>query len=107
MRVVGLGLACLALTTACLSTEHSSGGGNPDCHSQYERVADAATFAALKEKLAHDTVPQGRSAKVVDHHDGKTTVNILNRRHRTVMSLDTWQTADGRWTARQWSQCID
>lgn len=31
----------------------------------------------------------------------------LNRRNRTVMSLDMWRQDDGTWTAQQWSQCID
>ena len=39
-------------------------------------------------------------------HD-KVVVNLLNRKHRLVMSLYVWQEDDGTWTARQWSQCID
>ena len=50
-----------------------------------------------------------RSLKVIDQHpeEGKVYVILLNRRHRTVMSLDMWQRDDGTWTAQQWSQCID
>jgi hypothetical protein len=50
-----------------------------------------------------------RSLKVIDEHPDEGTVyaNLLNRRHRIVMSLDIWKRTDGTWTAERWMQCID
>jgi hypothetical protein len=53
--------------------------------------------------------PRVRSLRVIDEdrEDEKVTVNLLNGRHRVVMSLDMWQQEDGSSTAQQWNQCID
>ena len=79
------------------------------CTSHYEPIANAATKPALKRELVHDVDPRVRSLRlftsVTTHH--KLAVNLLNRRQRSVMSLDMWQRDDGTWTAQQWSQCID
>ena len=87
----------------------SSSGGDGDCTSHYEPVADAPTKAGLRHELLERVDPRVRSLKVIDkhHEEGKVYVILLNRRHRTVMSLDMWQRDDGTWTAQQWSQCID
>lgn len=93
----------LLLLTGCSST--TSGG---DCVSRYEPVADAPTLRELKQEL-REVDPRVRSLKVIGQHpdEDKVYVNLLNRRNRTVMSLDMWQKDDGTWTAQQWSQCID
>lgn len=92
------------------AAEHASGSGDDgQCISHYEPIADSPTLAELKRELREDVNPKVRSLKVIDEHPdkGKVYVNLLNRRNRTVMSLDMWQQADGTWTAQRWSQCID
>jgi hypothetical protein len=71
-------------------------------------VAGVATRSGLKREL-HELDPRVRSLRVIDEdrEDEKVTVNLLDRRHRVVMSLDMWQQEDGSWTAQQWNQCID
>ncbi len=100
--------ACVALLLPFLVGCASSSSGG-DCTSHYEAVADAPTRAALKDELLERVDPRVRSLKFIDKHpdEDKVYVNLLNRRHRTVMSLDMWQRDDGTWTAQQWSQCID
>ncbi|GAA2142236.1 hypothetical protein GCM10009844_13180 [Nocardioides koreensis] len=85
----------------------STDGG--DCTSHYQPVADAPTREALKKELLEHVDPRVRSMRVIREHPdkGKVYVNLINRRHRSVMSLDMWQRDDGTWTAQQWSQCID
>ena len=105
MRRTGVpAVVSLLFLVGCASS--TSGG---DCVSRYERVADAPTLRELKGELLKDVDPRVRSLKVIDEHpdEGKVYVNLLNRRNRTVLSLDMWRQADGTWTAQQWSQCID
>ena len=104
MRWIGIRLAPALLLLGCSGS--TSGG---DCVSHYEPVADAPTLGELKRELREDVDPRVRSLKVIDEHPdkGKVYVVLLNRRNRTVMSLDMWRRNDGTWTARQWSQCID
>jgi hypothetical protein len=91
----------------CLSQEGDTSGGG--CTSHYETVADAPTRQALRQALLRDVDPRVRSLRVIDEEPGddKVTINLVNRKDRRVMSLDMWQQGDGRWTAQQWSQCID
>ena len=77
-----------------------------DCTSHYEQVAQAPTLAALKVKLVEQT-PRAVSVRVVGRDGEKRSVNVLSRHPRNLLSLDVWQRDDGRWTAEQWSQCID
>jgi hypothetical protein len=94
----------LPLLAGCLSSQPAG-----DCNSQYEPVANAPTLRELERELREDVDPRVRSLKVIDKHpdEGKVYINLLNRRNRTVMSLDMWRQDDGTWTAQQWSQCID
>jgi hypothetical protein len=96
--------AALALT-GCQSEVGTTAGG--DCTSHYEDVATAPTLRDLEATLVDGTVPRGRSVRVVGHHDGKTTINVLDRRHRVVAEVDAWRRRDGSWYAGQWAQCID
>jgi hypothetical protein len=104
MRHAGGAMILLLILSGCSSTTTGE-----DCVSRYEPVAEARTLKALKHELRHDVDPRVRSLKVIDEHPdkGKVYVNLLNRRNRTVMSLDVWRQGDGTWTAQQWSQCID
>lgn len=105
------GLAVVGvLVVGCGGPDVMSGtGGGGDCTSHYVPVADAPTRAALLRELREDVDRRVRDLRVIDDHSrpGKVVVNLLNARGRNVMSLDMWQRADGSWTARQWSQCID
>jgi outer membrane murein-binding lipoprotein Lpp len=94
----------LTVLAGCASSESSDG---EDCTSFYQHVAEARTLSALKARLAHDVDPEARSVRVVGRHDGKTTINVLNRRNGIVMQVDVWQKSNGRWTAARWLQCID
>ena len=97
---------CLPLLAACSSgTTGSTPGG--DCTSHYENVVSAPTWAALKDRLAHDTVPRGRSVRVQGREGEKRFVDILDRRHRRVVQVEAWQLDDGSWKAGAWAQCID
>ena len=93
------------LVAGCVMSSTSGG----DCTSHYEQVAHAATRPALKRELLHRVDPGVSSLRVLDddRSDDKVVVNLINGRHRLVMSLDMWQRDDGTWTAEQWSQCID
>ena len=101
--------AAVTLVVACSPEQASSSGDNGNCTSHYNPVADAPTWVALKKNLLEEVEPRVRSLRVIDKDSGhdKVVVNLLNRKHRLVMSLDVWQEDDGTWTARQWSQCID
>lgn len=102
--------AALALTVGCSPVQVSSSGDDgDDCTSHYEPVADAPNRGALKTRLLRDVDPRTRSLRIFDESPGddKVVVNLLDRRNRLIMSLDMWQRADGTWTARRWSQCID
>ena len=104
MRAVwGLPAAGLLLA-GCLS-----GGGTTvdDCTSSYRRVAHAPRLGALKGDLTNHVPPSRRSIDVADHHGGKRTINVLDRRGRPIMSVDVWRLPDDSWTARKWRQCID
>lgn len=107
-----IGTAIVAASTlvlvACTPVQVDSSGGG-ECTSHYERVADAPTRAALERRLLREVDPRTRSLRVLSREAGhdKTVVNLVNRRHRLIMSLDMWQRKDGSWTAQRWSQCID
>lgn len=77
-----------------------------DCTSTYRQVAQAPTLAALKQKLIDET-PRAASVKVVARDGDKRAVKVLSRHPRNLLTLDVWQLDDGRWTAEQWSRCID
>jgi hypothetical protein len=85
-----------------------STSGADDCTSRYEPIASGPTRHALARRLLQ-VDPRVRSLRVLDSHGGgrKVGLNLLNRRHRVVMSLDMWRRKDGTWTAQRWSQCID
>lgn len=101
--------AALTLSVACSPVQVSSSGDDGDCTSHYEPVVNAPTKAALKGQFLRDIDPRTRSLRIIDEdpNDDKVVVNLLNRRHRLIASLDMWERDDGTWTAQQWSQCID
>lgn len=106
LRTALLGLCGVPLLAGCLSDEAGTGNGG-DCESHYQLVADAPTLQALKAKLVSEYLPAARSARVVDQHDGKKVVSVLNRKDRIIMQVDVWQESGGSWTAQEWLQCID
>jgi hypothetical protein len=98
----------LVLVVGC-GPEQVDSSHDDRCLSHYDPVADAPTRAALKRKLLHEVDTRVRSLRLIEQrpdHD-KTTVNLLNRRHLIVVSLDMWQRGNGTWTAQQWAQCTD
>ena len=82
----------------------SSGGG--DCVSHYDRIAEAPTLEKLKQKLVAER-PRGAFVKVVGRDGDQLAINVLSAKQRLLVSLDAWRLDNGRWTAEQWSQCID
>jgi hypothetical protein len=94
---------------ACAPVQVGSSGDDHGCTSHYEPVAKAPTRHALKTRLLRHVDPRTRSLRVIDDDpsDKKMVVNLLNGRHRLIMSLDMWEQSDGTWTAQRWSQCID
>ena len=67
------------------------------------------TRAALERRLLRDVDPRTHSLRILraDSGDDKVVVNLVDGRHRLIMSLDMWQREDGTWTAQRWAQCID
>lgn len=74
--------------------------------SHFEQVAGAPTLAALRRKLVEQT-PRAASVKPVGRDGDKRHVTVLSAKPGHLLSLDVWQLDDGRWTAEQWSRCID
>ena len=110
MRVVGaaIGTAWALVLLGCTPVQVGSSGGD-DCTSHYERVADGPTRAALERRLLREVDPRTHSLRILRKGSGddKVVVNLVDGRHRLIMSLDMWQREDGTWTAQRWAQCID
>ncbi len=97
---------CAPLLVACSSGSTGTTPGG-DCTSHYEYVVRAPTWEAMKDQLAHDTVPRGRSIRIQGRDGDKRIVDILDRRHRRVIQVEAWQVDHGSWKAGAWAQCID
>src|SRR3954449_10245746 len=87
---------------ACSSTTTGD-----DCSSHYDVIAEAAGRAEVRDAVVDGAVPRARSTRVQGHHDGKTTVDVLDRRGRRLMQVDVFRGDDGVWVAGRWAQCID
>lgn len=111
-------LICGILTSgilgACAGT--SVGGGEGDCASHYEPVAQASSWVGLKDAML-DYRQRGRVVSVrtqarghdvgAGDQDAVRVVDLLDRRGRRVVQVDVWRTDAGGWRAGAWSQCID
>jgi hypothetical protein len=106
MGRVWVAMLCAPLLAACSS---GSTGATPggDCTSHYENVVRAPSWAEMKDRLAHHTMPRGRSVRIQGRDGEKRVVDILDRRHRRVIQVEAWRTDDGSWKAGAWAQCID
>ena len=104
LAVVGYGLL-----TGCGAEPAPSTAHRPlsDCPmGGYEEVATAPTVARLKRELLR--VPRVHTVRILRHRaeHGKIPVVLLNRKPRTVLSLDMWQLQDGSWTAQSYWACM-
>jgi hypothetical protein len=110
VRVGLAALVCGALTACSSATD----GG--DCVSYYEPVANARTWAGLKEAMLGQT-EWGRVVSVRTQARGGDlgagdqkvvrVVDLLNRKGRRLAQADVWRTGGGGWQAGVWLQCID
>jgi hypothetical protein len=110
---VRIGLAVLAcgILGACAGT--TDGG---DCVSQYDPVASAPTWEALKDAmLRYDergpvaslrTQARGEDVGAGDQNAVRV-VDLLNRNGRRLIQVDVSRSEAGAWRAGIWSQCID
>jgi hypothetical protein len=111
LRICLAALACATLS-ACAGTT----GGGGDCVSQYEPVASAPTWDALKDAMlgyeergpvaSLRTQARGRDVGAGDQ-DAVRVVDLLNKNGRRLVQVDVWRTEAGAWRAGAWSQCID
>lgn len=111
VRMCLLALAC-GLLSACAGGTPSGG----DCVSNYDPVASAPSWRALKFTMLDfkgrgsvsslRTQARGHDVGVGDHVAVRV-VDLLNPKGRRLAQVEVWRTESGAWRAGIWSQCID
>jgi hypothetical protein len=106
----------VAVLASCSTDDHEgvSTGGEDDCESHYQDLAEATSRERLDAKLVSGVDPsvvkvrvQGRTSATGADHQPAEIVDLLNAKGRRVMQIEVFQIAGGRWYAGQWLQCTD
>lgn len=119
-----MGLAVLAcgILSACAGstgpTKYPAAvqAGDDDCVSNYDHIASAPTWDALKDAMlgykerghvaSVRTQVRGNDVGAGDR-EAVRVVDLLNRNGRRLVQVDVWRTEAGAWRAGLWNQCID
>jgi hypothetical protein len=114
---VRFGLAVLACGALAACGTAAEGGGGGDCVSHYDSVAQAPTWAGLRDAMVASTEwgrvaslrTQARGSEIEASGDEHVVrvVDLLNRKGRRLVQVDVWRTDEGTWRSGAWEQCID
>lgn len=110
---IGLAVLGCGLFSSCESAGTTDGG---DCVSNYDYIASAPTWDALKDAMLNNnewgrvdsvrTQARGHDVGAGDQ-PAVRVVDLLDRDGRRLVQADVWRTDEGGWRAGVWSQCID